>query len=208
MDESMLSQITIKQHEFKKDTEEDQLSSLLRKLCDPKKPHLMTKEYGRKGFLHYHFVSYVNPENTIKEQLLTLVKSHGLTFKIYNSENLNPPKGHPPEWYFGYIQKETGHEIIIGASDDIDYFETCLQYYTLKSKKTSNDMLLYIQAEYEGPYDPIKLCLLIQHYYGSNKKVYNKNIIIRNAFHLARYTLFYPEAEKDIRENIQNIING
>lgn len=203
-----LAQIRVTERYFKKGITLDHVIELLESFVSSDHPFLMVFELNKVQEPHYHFITYLDPESEsdYREQVRTLVSvKDGYILKWYNNEKAME---HKPEWYFGYLLKTGFDAIRTGRELHEGWFQECLDHYNLKSKKVSCDMLLHVQQNYEGPYDPLKLLLIIQDYYISNKKVYDKNIILRRAFHLARGHLFEQEAIKDIKHNYLNIING
>lgn len=208
MEHLSLAQIRVTESKFKKDVTLDQVIELLESFNSSTQPYLMTMELNKASQPHYHFIAYLNPDDTeyYRSSITKLVSAKdGYILKWYTDKKAME---HAPEFYFGYILKTGLDSIRTGEELHEGWYQECLDHYKLKSKKVSCDMLVYVQEKYEGPYDPLKLLLILQDYYISNKKVYDKNIILRRSFHLARGHLFNQEAIKDIKDNYLNIING
>lgn len=203
-----LAQIRVTESKFKKGVTLDHVIQLLDSFISSDHPYLMTMELNKASQPHYHFIAYLDTDNTdyYRSEITKLVQAKdGYILKWYTDKKAME---HTPEFYFGYILKTGLDSIRTGVELHDGWFQECLDHYNMKIKKVSSDMLVYVQDKYEGPYDPLKLLLIIQEYYISNKKVYDKNIILRRAFHLARGHLFHEEAINDIKTNYLNIING
>lgn len=202
--ESFLCKFRITLDKIKKNHDIENIIGQLYKQFDQELPFLITQETGKNGSHHYHGVVYSEHPEWISNILKDSVQQRGYSSNMYESEN-----NRRPEYYFGYILKENPANIILQNKKYSSEISSWKKYYQQQNVKTSEDCLVYVQQNYgPEPYDEIRLIQVITDYYKDTKKVYDKYIILRRAFHMCRLALFEDVEKKDIVSSLEKIIDG
>lgn len=173
-------------------------------------PFLLTQEFGHHGTEHYHLVAYCEDVDYAREALSSLFTTRGFTCVQYDGESNN----RKPEYYFGYILKDQspnsdGNIITRGTNLPPPLLHVYRKFYLRSNVKTADDCLDYVRQNYgTGPYDEHLLINTIVDYYRDTKKVYDKYIILRRAFHMCRLALFEDVERENIIRDLSKIIDG
>ena len=203
-DESFLCKFRITLDKIKKHNTPESIVSNLYGHFDKDLPFLITQETGKNGSQHYHGVVYSEHPEFISQTLKNSVQQRGYSSNMYELEN-----NRTPEYYFGYILKENPPNILLQNKKYSDKICLWKKYYAQQNVKTSDDCLKYVQENYGSKeYDETELIQCIVDYYKDTKKVYDKYIILRRAFHMCRLALFEDIEKKDIVSSLDKIIDG
>lgn len=201
VDDSYLLKLRITLDKLKHKSDTDYILRNLLSFTTTSLPYLVTEETGKNGNVHWHGVLYTEYPDNIKQLLKENVQSRGFSCNLYDAENNN----RCPEYYFGYILKETPPNIIIQGN--IEDPEGWAQYYKQQNVKTSDDCLTYVKEHYGiEHYDEHRLLQTIVDYYKDTKKVYDKYIILRRSFHMCRLALFEDIERSHLRDALDKII--
>jgi len=204
IDDSCLFKLRITLDKLKKNIDLDTLIHKIINKSNKSLPFLITQETGKNGSVHYHGILYTEYPSDIKTLLKDSIQSRGFSANSYDSEN-----NRIPEYYFGYILKESPPNIILQNNKFSDKIISWKKYYQQQNVKTSDDCLTYVQEHYgPDPYDENKLLPTIVDYYKDTKKLYDKFIILRRAFHMCRLALFEDIERSHLSSNLHKIIDG